>query len=91
MLDSYVARLVEIIEPYVTDTIWIGLLNKFHQRVKFDRELTAHEKHLVAIVIKDTETDFIRHIFEELLIYPKIRWKDSIRKLLNLPEYDGVG
>ncbi len=71
------------LEPFVTDTIWVGLINKIGARVK-DRTPEV----LAAIAnIKAWQSDAeILRLHTALKDNPKVQWKDSIKKVL---EYYG--
>ena len=66
-------------EPYVTDTIWIGKMNKIRLRVDMSKpeNIAAVEK--IKRQQRDTE---ILYLWRLLNDNPKIRWKDSIKEVL---------
>jgi len=63
-------------EHLVTDTLWIGKLNKGRLRVP----AAAHGR-LAAIEEEQTDDKIIK-IYSELKDRPKIRWKDSVKEVL---------
>lgn len=74
-----ICGLVASVEPYVTDTIWVGKM----QRIP--RKLNAHVKGLSDAVakIKAQQTDDeILKLVKALKGNKKIRWKDSIKAVL---------
>jgi DNA repair photolyase len=88
MLDpGCIDDLIAELDPLVTDTIWIGLMQHFQFiRIEDKAVEEAIEK------IKDGQTvEKIRPIYEKHKDNPKIRWKDSIKKLLGLPLIDKPG
>lgn len=82
MLDApNVLRLVKCLSLYVTDSIWIGKLNGLSHRVSIDSET---DRKAVAR-IRENHSDYnIRAIFESLRNDPKIKWKESIKKVVGL-------
>ena len=71
--------LLAAVTPYLTDTIWIGKMNKIQQRVEQNSPL------LVAAVeaIERQQTDErILCLYEKLKDNPIIRWKDSVKEVL---------
>lgn len=67
------------VEPFVSETIWIGKMNKIDKRVIVTNPGT---KQAVAN-IKPLQRDFeILHLVKLLEKEPKIRWKDSIKKVI---------
>ena len=76
--------LVREVEPYVSDAIWIGKMNKIESRV-----VGAGEVHEVI-----DEVERLGHLYSDAFIHglydifkndPKVKWKDSIKKVLGLP------
>ena len=82
MLDSAnIVRHVNALAPSVTDTIWLGMMN----RIKANVEIETVETLQSVIRILDGQTDErIRGIYAELAGHPKIRWKDGIKKIMGL-------
>ena len=77
MLDpANIARLVEQLSPYVTDTIWIGKLNKIRQRCRDVPESTLVE------LEAGFADDKILAIVDRLGGNRKIEWKDSIKLVI---------
>jgi DNA repair photolyase len=84
-LDHNISLVAEAVLPYITDTIWIGKMNDIPHRV-----ITAGwtEKDFKFLdIVKDCQTDdFIKQLYSEWKNNPKIRWKDSCKSVLGLPE-----
>lgn len=83
-LDTETFDLVHKLEPYVTDTIWIGLANRLKGNLKLngyaDKETLARADELMRI----QNDDWVRNLADKLADNPKIRWKDSIKKILKI-------
>jgi len=90
MLDSDgILGLFSVLEPFVTDSIWIGKLNKIDKRVRVenDEDRRRVEK------IKAGQTDArIMEIYKALRTEPKVRWKESVKAVvgLDLPQEAGL-
>lgn len=68
---------VNAVDDYVTDTIWIGKMNKALTRVDGKYADKVAEIHRL-------QSDFeIISLYEELKGNPKVRWKDSINEVIN--------
>lgn len=80
---SHVADMFALLEPYVTDTIWIGCLNRIRQRVKIE---TDEDRRQVDMIDAGQTPEAIRQVYESLKSTPKVRWKDSYRMALGLSE-----
>lgn len=80
MLDSKrIVELFEDLEPYVSDTIWIGKMNRLEERVIPSTDWRETGR------IKAGQTDErIRAIYKLLKDEPKVRWKESIKKVVGL-------
>lgn len=83
MLDTHVEDIVEVVEGYVSDTIWIGLMNDPKQRLTLNG--ASPELHSMADELaKACSPEMIADLHGRLKDNPKIRWKDSIKKMLGL-------
>ena len=83
-----VGDLVVTLLPYVTDTIWLGKMNKIRQRVAV---VTAEDRERVAALEAGQTDEKIRHIYGMLQHVPQIRWKESIKEVVGLPLADEAG
>jgi DNA repair photolyase len=88
-LDGTVLAVVRHVYPYVTDTIWIGLMNQINRRVD-TKGWSEKDINMLDYTINCQKPKWVRYFYNALKDVPKIRWKDSIRKLLNLPEEPDV-
>lgn len=67
---------------YVTDEIWVGKLNGINHRIL---DNVSQEQKNALEMIKDNQTDEkIIELYEHFKSYPKIKWKDSIKKVINI-------
>jgi len=83
MLDDDVAAVVRAVEPYVSDSIWIGKANGLSARLRLNG---ADAEHLVAgRVLADSQNDVaIRSLYGCLRSHPLVRWKESIKAVVGL-------
>lgn len=76
---SDAVKLFRKLEPYVSDSIWFGKMNRIDQRVIDGTSPEAIE------AIKRGQTDErIREIYEALKDEPKVRWKESYKAVLGI-------
>ncbi len=90
LLDDPV-RLYDILEPHVTDSIWFGMMNHIERRVDTRGWGSEYLKHLK--LVKDLQEEgFVRDTYNVLKDEPKVKWKESYKKLLGLdvPEREGM-
>ena len=78
-LDYNPIRLVRIVEPYTTESIWIGRMNYLPRKNILESEKPFYEK-----IRRNYETDHLWSLYNRLGKIPRIRFKDSIRNQLGL-------
>lgn len=72
-------HLLDAVRPYVTDTVWVGKMNKIRARV----DLVSPENRARAEEIEQAQTDDeIQRLFIALDGDPLVRWKDSVSEAL---------
>jgi len=84
MLDSNAEKLIEEVGEFVTDTIWLGLMNKTKQRLKvngYDESSLTMRR--ACELLRRHSDKFILSLYKRLRHNPKIRWKDSISEILD--------
>ena len=82
MLDpKFIWLLVDDLERFVTNSIWIGKMNQIRVRVKPDGAET--EQAIKQIEAGQTD-DRIREIYGMLKDHPLVKWKDSIKQVMGL-------
>lgn len=72
-------QVVEAVNRLVSETIWIGKMRRIRQRVDMTKPEIVRAVELVEQQQSDSE---ILKLVERLRHNPKIRWKDSIKKVL---------
>ena len=84
MLDNNTVELVKDLEPYVTDAIWIGKINKLHHILSIngftDGDTLDKAKELLSFQTDEN----IKRLYLELANNPRIKWKESIKKVVGL-------
>jgi hypothetical protein len=92
MLDGHIDRVVTAVESYVTDAIWLGRVNRLRQIVAVncpgDAEVRRRADELIAL----HDDDAMLALYERYRQHPKIKFKDSIKKVvgLELPTEKGL-
>lgn len=84
MLDGNIDELVAALFPYVTDSIWLGKMNHPGSRLAIngvnDLEILVIMKQLMSI----QSDEWIRQLYYRYKDNPKIKWKESIKKVVGL-------
>ena len=81
MLDSVenTLKLVAMVTPFVTDTIWLGKMNRCPQ--KTNAHVPGFSEALSRIAEQQTDAEIFR-LVGLLTEHPKVRWKDSIKEVI---------
>ena len=82
MLDDNIEEVVKDLQDYITDTIWIGKMNFLPKRLKtngFTDSITIQKANELIAMQSDEK---ILELVERLKDYPKIQWKESIKKII---------
>lgn len=84
MLDNNTLDLVADLEDYVTDFIWIGKANFLLRRIKMNGVSDSETINKANELIQLQSDNNIKILYKDLKDNPKIKWKESIKKVLNL-------
>lgn len=83
MLDGNIDDVINQVLPYVTDSIWIGTMNKAQARLKINGAWNDEVRQKLE-ELKATWTDEkIKNLCERYENTPTIKWKESISKIIN--------
>lgn len=74
-------QLFNMLEPYCTDSIWIGKMNKVRQRVSIE---TEEDKQQVARIEAGQTDEKIWEIYRALKDRKVVKWKESIKEIIGL-------
>lgn len=84
MLDFHIDRLIEKILPYITETIWIGNANFLLKRLKTNGIDDTHTiQKANELIVWQSNKDNILRVYSLYKHNKKIKWKDSIQKILD--------
>jgi DNA repair photolyase len=82
--DRTVVALAMNVLPLITDALWIGKMNNIDRRV--DTAGWTRDDFRFLEVVRANQTDEAIHtIYNTLKEFPKIKWKESIKKVVGLP------
>jgi DNA repair photolyase len=81
-------ELVEDLSPYVTNSIWIGKLNQPRRRI--DMRGTDVAEAVAKVEAGQTDARIIA-IYERLKSNPIVKWKESVKKVMNIDLPDTTG
>jgi len=89
VLEKNIVNVLDAVIPYVNGTIWLGQINGIKRRVNTSK-FTTEDMVYLQKAGDCTKEEFIRDLYEKMKDNPKIRWKESYKKALGLPEQVGV-
>lgn len=79
-----IAKAVNKMADFVTDSIWLGKANKLIDRLNRNGQLTPEvEKRAKALIASQSDTRVIS-LYERFKNHPKIKWKESIKQVVGL-------
>lgn len=92
-LDEDIRQLFKILEPWVTDTIWIGPMNHMEERVDKEARLRWSDAHWdYWNRVKNSQTkERIQKLYDDMKAEKKVRWKNAIKEMLGLDIPDEIG
>jgi len=89
-LDENIGEVIEDLKPFVSDALWLGKMNRIKERVDTTGWDPAQFAHLDRV--RRCQTDAAIHtLYEHFKNDPKVKFKDSIKKVVGLPELKKIG
>ena len=76
-----VVAMVQELLPFVSQSVWIGKMNKIDKRLVSDSEQMKVE---IERIQRGQSDEQIHLLYQELQGIEKIRWKESIKEVLGL-------
>lgn len=83
-LDDSITDLVETVLPYITNSVWIGKANRLMQRIKINGFYDNQTINAANNILQLQSDVNVIQLYESLKHNPKIKWKESIKKVLGL-------
>lgn len=80
------------LEPFVTDCIWLGKLNKASERLVangFGDDVTLMA--VMADLVESQSDARIRTLYDRMKDEPKVKWKESIKQVVGIESPDEIG
>jgi len=82
MLDDNIQNVVEKVLPYVTETVWIGKPNMLKSRLSMNGHSDEATMARADRLMRSLSDQYIWDLYGMYKDDPKIRWKDSIKKVV---------
>lgn len=87
MLDTSPKKILERFSDFVSGDIWIGKLNRSKYRIIANGYRYKLSRALELVKWQSDDNNILR-IVEKLSKYPNVRWKDSIREVIERSNYE---
>ena len=84
MLDDKIQDVVEQVMPYVTETVWIGKPNMLKSRLSLNGHNDNDTRNKADSLLRSLSDKYIWGLYSMYRDDPRIRWKDSIQKVLRI-------
>jgi len=84
ILDTNTEQLIDELLPYVTDTLWVGLPYRFKRILQLNGADDPETLERADKLILSQSDDFVRKLYSKYHENPKIKWKDSILKIIGI-------
>lgn len=75
------AALARRLLPYVTDSVWLGLMNRAEERCFFD---SPGQERRLSDLLSAYRSEVLDNLYAELRDEPKVKWKFEIRRRLGI-------
>ena len=84
MLDKHPDIIIKELEEFITDSIWLGKPNFLLRRLKINGQLDVTASKKAKDLIESLNDEFIYNLYENYKDNPKVKWKESLKKVLKL-------
>ena len=84
MLDNKIENVIELVLPYVTDSVWIGKMNFLIRRLKINGYSDKETLYKANQLLEWQKDENIYDLYDRYKDNPLIKWKESIKKVLNI-------
>lgn len=85
MLDDRIEAVVNQVDPFVTETIWIGKMNAVLERLRTNGHGDQATIERARALMESQQNRRILALYERLKDNSKIRWKGYIKRIVGLP------
>jgi len=84
LLDNNVDVLIQHLIGYITDSIWLGKPNFLIRRLRTNGVLDKETERRANELLASLNDEFIHDLYERWKGNPKVKWKESIKKIIGL-------
>ncbi len=84
LLDNNTDELIYHLFPHITDSIWLGKPNFLMRRLRTNGVLDEETERRANELLTSLNDEFIHELYNKWKDNPKIKWKESIKKIIGL-------
>lgn len=84
MLEDDIDALIVAVSPFVSDTIWLGKINRLKSNLTLNGFTTAEIVARAEALIRSQNDEAINQLYNRHKTNPKIRFKESIKKVVGI-------
>lgn len=79
-----IEQLIRWLDPFVTDSIWLGKANRLVERIKRNGQWNDVIERLVTALLASQTDERILRLYGLLRDHPKVKWKESIKAVVGI-------
>jgi len=84
LLDLDAEPIVRATKPFVTDSIWLGRVNRLLQTIAINCPNDREARRRTDLLLEAQSDAWVQDLYARYKNDPKIKWKDSIKKIVGL-------
>ena len=90
MLDGNIDAVVKAVAPYITDAVWIGKMNMVKARLTVNQAPVEVVRASEALTLEQRDQNILA-LYGRLKGNRKVKWKESIKKIVGIDLPDEIG
>jgi DNA repair photolyase len=91
MLDEHVSRVVAEVKPFITDSVWLGRVNKLANALTMNCPNRKDIRRTAEEMMQIQTDEWVLGLYEQYKSDNFIKWKDSIKKVVGIQRPTAVG
>lgn len=91
MLDDNIDKVIDAVTPYVTDSIWLGKVNRLKSILGVNKENDKITIQKAEELINSQNDEAIKELYEKHKDNKLIKWKESIKKVIGIKLNEEAG
>ena len=84
MLDDSIGTIINDVQPFTSDYIWIGKANFLIRRLRMNGVTDSKTMQMAEELLNLQSDESILNMYNTFKIFPKIKWKESIKSVVGI-------